>query len=696
MADTQADRNKAQIRLAAHRRAEIVDLSAILMVLRRRALLFAVFAILFFAAVIVAYLATKPTYTATAQVILNTQRSNIISAQQQAIIDELPPNFAIDTEIEIIRSHDLAQQVVQDLKLNDTAEGVLGNLSVGRTGTSFAINISYSAHDPKYAAKMANAFAARYIVDQVARKQKVAAAASQWVQDRLKELEPQVLAAEKAVGNYEARSGLNIAPDPSGGMQEIARVQSDLAIARADLAEKEAALRSARTSAGTVAAGQDVGAALSSNVITQLRAQRAAVSTRVAELASNYGDKHPSLVEARQQLATLDRQIADEVGRVISSLEGPAQVARARVASLEASLNRLSSRLASNNSASVELQQLKSNATTGRSQLDSLAARYSETSRQSDLEPADARILTVASVPARPSSPSASLFAAIALTGSIAAGAVAVALREMLDRSLRTPDAIMKELGLSTLASVPSFKSIPNGKLLRTSTLSEFLTTHPFSVLAESFRMLQASLNGLGSPQVIAITSALPAEGKTTVAHSLARTAALGDAKVVFVECDTRRDVRNAIQGRPAVGLIEVLQGEVTLEAALMHEAGSTLSILPLSNRPLDPSHTIDGAGMDRLLEQLRSKFDIVILDLAPTLAIAEARLVAAKADACCLTVRWGTTPTSAAATALQMLEDAGANVIGAVLSQVDLKKQSAWSRNDPTAYFKSVKGYYS
>ncbi len=698
-------------------RTELFDLGAIMMVLRRRAWLFAIVAALVAAAVIAFYTTLEKSYSATAQVAINTQRSNVIAANQEVLTEDQPTTFAIDTQVEVLRSRDLARRVVQTLRLDRNADFVpepqradpaaatqaatdtlLRNLGIARSGVAFAINVSYNAGDPNTAATVVNTLVQQYLDSQLTLKTDATQSATDWLGTRLASLRAQVLTAETAVQRYRAANGLlATARDEIGSQQQLGQISTTLAAAEADLAEKQAAATTAREQARGVNAGEDVGQALTSDVIVQLRRQRGEIGANVAQLESRYGPRYPELLSARSQLQTIDAQIAAEVRRIISGLEGEARIAADRVGSLRGTLNSSRGELAANSAASVRLSELERNADAVRTLYESYLARYRQTSTQSGLESSDARILSQAVVPTKPSSPKLSIFLVIALAAGLASGATAVALSEILDRSLRTPDAILTETGLRTLASVPSFESAFPGKASTGRSARELIAEHPFSAFTESLRMLRAGLNdGQGAPpKVVTITSALPGEGKSTVAASLAHVAALGGERVVLVECDTRRGVGASVPDRPDHGLLEVLGGAVPLDAALQVDAQSGLATLPLSRQVLRPADAVAAGAMDDLLAELRRRYDLVILDTAPVMAIAETRLLAAKSDAVCMLVRWGKTPANAAVTSVRLLHESGVNLAGAVLSHVDLRKQANWSQNDPSAYFKTMKEYY-
>jgi capsular exopolysaccharide synthesis family protein len=696
-------------------RPDIFDPARIGMILRRRKMIFAAVALLFAIVVLAAYSQLKPAYTATAQVVINSAHNNIIAPQQQVVTEDQPTTFAVDTQVEVLKSRDSLRRAVQRGRLDrnpalltkDVTPGtpeaievatdtIINNLKVNRSGVAFAIDVNYTAGNAQTAARVANLVVEQYLDDQLQQKTGVTNAASDWLGSRLEHLRGQVLTAEAEVERYRSANGLlATARDEMGAQQEIQRLTAEVANARANLAEKQAAANTARARAKGAMAGQDVSEALSSNVITQLRTQRASVVATIAQLDARYGSDYAPLSQARSQLIGIDREIRQEVRRIISGLEGQAATAAGRVASLQGTLEQSETKLASNSAASVRLADLQRNADAVRTLYETYLNRYRQTSSQSGLEESDARILARAVVPSKRSSPKLSFFLAIAVLGGIAAGAVAVALREILDQTLRTPDRILDELGLITLASVPALDSLAGFDRAHRQSPSDFLIAQPRSLFAEALRMLRASLHGQGAPKVLAIVSALPSEGKSSVARALAQISAMAGEKVLLIEADTRRAVGEHDAPRPALGLVEVIGDTALLEETLVSESATGLVILPLSDRLPDPPDIVGGPGMDRVIEHLRERFDLIVIDIAPALAIADAQRVAAKADACCFVVRWGKTSSNAAETAVNLLKENGVNIVGAVLSHVDLRRQSAWSRNDPSAYFGAAKAYY-
>jgi succinoglycan biosynthesis transport protein ExoP len=197
--------------------------------------------------------------------------------------------------------------------------------------------------------------------------------------------------------------------------------------------------------------------------------------------------------------------------------------------------------------------------------------------------------------------------------------------------------------------------------------------------------------------KVIAITSALPGEGKTTTAACLAVTMAMTGESVIVVDCDLRRRALDGLFGFSSEkGLVEVLEGTATLEEAIVTDETTGLKLLPLSNRPPSGKDLFSSDAMDKLLDRLRKKFDMIVLDTAPILPVVDTRILARKADVVALLVRWRHTPTKAAQHAVELMNDAGVNLGGSALTQIDLKKQSKFGYGDAGYYYNSYKGYYS
>jgi Mrp family chromosome partitioning ATPase len=203
---------------------------------------------------------------------------------------------------------------------------------------------------------------------------------------------------------------------------------------------------------------------------------------------------------------------------------------------------------------------------------------------------------------------------------------------------------------------------------------------------------------GTERSQVMLVTSSLPNEGKTTFTACLAQSAARSGERVLVIDCDSARRQYSAtyVKDKPAApGLREVLNGDVTIAAAIIHDEKTGVSTLPIT-RAFDKSdQPIDAAKMTALITQLREHFHLILLDTAPLLPVAETRELAGLADRIVLMARWRHTSIHALRSAIELLPPLVASRVGVVLSRIDMKKQSRFSKEGVGAFHSSYKGYY-
>jgi exopolysaccharide transport family protein len=713
------------------------DPQVVLSTLRRNTGLLLGVAALVLAAVVGITLLATPKYTATANVLIDTRKHNVTGIED--VLSGLPADTSmVDTQVEILKSRALAERVVGVLRLDQDPEfnyrlrkpgplsglfgsdgpggaelsstdlqrrheavvdHVLENLKIKRAALTYVIKVGFESRSPEKSAQIANTFAQRYLMEQLEAKFEATRNANTWLNERLTELRGQVQASEAAVEQYKAANGLLSASGNTLTEQEISNLNQQLALVKVQQAEAEARLSTARAQLAHGSAGDDVGEALGSQVIQALRGQRTEVTRKLAELQSKYGQRHPEVIKTQGELADIDNQIQAEIKRIVSNLEAQAQVARQRTASLEASLSSSRGTLAGNNRAEIRLHELERDADSVRGLYESFLNRFKQTNAQEGAEVSDARTVSDAKIPDKPSSPNAPLNLAIGIVLALAAGGGAMFLRESLDTGIATSEAIESLLDLPYLGGVPMMNSTLDRNKSSSSDPVDYVVEKPLASFAESFRNLRTSLqfSRLGEPvKVVAITSSLPDEGKTTTSLCLARTMALAGDRVVVVDCDLRkRAVNRVLPSEPDVGLIEVLNGQATLDQALIVDMATGARLLPLANTAFTPKDVFGSPAMDKLLDELRTRFDFIILDTAPVLPVADTRKLAAKADAVALLVRWRKTPRKASEAAIKLLQGGETHLAGAVLTQIDMREQARYGYGDAGYYYRTYRKYY-
>jgi capsular exopolysaccharide synthesis family protein len=513
---------------------------------------------------------------------------------------------------------------------------------------------------------------------------------------KLNTLRQEAEAADAALQRYSIAHGLLSAQGATMAEQEASSLNGQIAQARADLAERQGRLGSAREQLSRGGGGSDMTSALNSGTIGGLRQQEAESSRTLAQLRSRYGPKHPAVAQEEQRLADVHRQIQLEIDRIMSSLQAEVQVASSRVASLLGSEAQSHGKLAGNAEAQVGFLELERKATAAKLIYESFLNRSKGSAARDGIEQPIATLTAPVELPLRASSPKSALIVVLGVLFAVLGGFAAVAVAEFLDRGIKSRHDVEKRLGARYLGTIPELRSTLGGLRL-TESPQNYILTHPMSAFAESLRNLRAAmtLRGRRAPKVLVVASALPQEGKTTTAVCLARTLALSGARTVFVDCDIRRHAASdlLLAGREG-GLLELLRVKQSLDQVLLDDLDSDLKILCTHEMAPDATDLLTPDVIGSVFDELRARFDFVVVDTPPILAVADAQAVASKADAVVLLARWRRTSMGAADAALDLLIGASANVVGVVLTQVDVKKFGS-SQQDYYAYHKLFKGYY-
>ena len=698
-------------------------------VLLQRAKLGLGVAAIVFVLVLAAFALKTPTYAAMGSVLVDPKQQNLASANQQ--LAGLPPDTsAVDTQVEVLRSPALAEAVVRRLELyNDpefnpamkpgwfglksaqapvatpdaellarTTDALMSHMWARRAGLTYVIQVGATSTSPEKASVLANSIVDTYLQRQLDGKLASITRANKELGLSLEKMRQDAEAAEARVQQYKNAHGLFSAEGATMAEQEVSTLNQQIAIAKAEAAEKRARLFAAQGQLRNGNNGADVGAALGSETIKELRKREAELSVKLAQLQTDFTPEYPEVKRTTAELRDIRSQIQSEINRILSSLRAEAQAAAGRESSLIGSRGVAQGGLAANGQAQVGLLGLQQRAEAAKQIYEAYLNRAKQVAAEGSLQQADATVNSKAQIPTTPASPNMRLGAAIAMLAALVAAAAAMLMAEFWDKHLRSRVDVERELGVPFAGVLPDFRSVkPKGLRGLGAEPAEYLVSHPFSGFAEAFRNLRAFLmvSARGDDaKLIAITSAVPREGKSLTSFCLARTLALSGSRVVLVDCDLRQRGATKLTGRPDVGLVEVVQDKVPLSEALIHDPKSNCFILPAAGKSV-PYDLFSNPETDEVLRKLCDDFDYVILDAPPILGVADARILAAKADRVVYLVQWNKTPLRAAQSAIDILQECGANVAGALLTKVNVKGQARYGYGDSSDYYGYFKNYY-
>jgi capsular exopolysaccharide synthesis family protein len=695
------------------------------------------------------------TYYAEGAVLIQPRRANLTRIEQQTDSYLPTDTSAVDTQVEVLRSRAMAEEVVKRLKLYDDPEfnsaldvrepaifywdwpiafeidfpfawsdlwpfssnkpevatnadnsvwlnrttiAVQNSSFVRRVGLTYVVRVGFGSHDPDKARTIADEFITAYMDRQLDEKVTLVQRANTDLDGSVAKLRQEALDAEASAQEYKNRFNLTSIEGTTMAEAEVSNLNRQIAEARADRAEKEARVAAAIAQVRRGGGGADVGAALTSDTIRELRAREAETSIQLAQLTVRFKDDYPEVRRTQAQLNDIRDQIQSEINRILSSLRSEAQAAAQREVSLTASRQQAQNGLASSNRARVGLVALQQRADTAKKLYEGYLTRASEVAVERTLQQPDATVEYRAAI-APWISPDPRMTLVFATFLAILGGIATLLIAEFWSRRLRSRHDVEGETGLPLAGVIPDASSIARLPRRRyPAGAADYLVEHPFTALAESFRNLRAFLmlsTRSGPAKVIAVTSAVPREGKSMTSLCLARTLALTGSKVVLIDCDLRRRGATKLVGESDIGIVEVIEDKFPVQRALIRDTKSNCWILPASSQRDIPHDLFGRPETDEMFRSLSESFDFVILDAPPLLGVADARILAAKADRVLYVVQWNKTPASAAQSAVEILQDCGAKVAGAILSKVDVKKQARYGYGDASDYFTYYRHYY-
>jgi len=298
-----------------------------------------------------------------------------------------------------------------------------------------------------------------------------------------------------------------------------------------------------------------------------------------------------------------------------------------------------------------------------------------ETAPGQRTSPIKATIVDSPTLPTSPVSPQPLRSLGLAAVLGMLLGVGLAILRETLDTTIKSAQDVVEATGISLLGHV-SYDSRATKQPLVTQ-----LDSHAPRV--EAFRMLRTNLQFVDVDQqskVFVVTSAVPAEGKSTTAINLAITLAQADQKVLLVEGDLRRPkVSEYLRLEPTVGLTTVLIGRIGIEDAIQPWGTDGLHTMTSGAVPPNPAELLQSRAMEATMTKLRGEYDVVLIDAPPLLPVTDAAVLATQSDGAILVIRHGQTTKDQAHDARQRLESVGAKVVGAVLNMTPTRGASGY-----------------
>lgn len=672
-------------------------------------------------------------YSATALVMLQNREVSVVDIKSIVSGIRLDPS-AISSELTILESHKLLKAVADNLDLHTDPEFfppenreeatksweiddiVIGNLrkrvKVQQQDLSYVIEIAVTTRDEELSALIANAIANEYIQSQLEAKFEATRRATEYLSDKVDKLRTEVQAAELAVERFRAKQVAGDLQSPEALDRQIEDLSTKLIEAQEGYAAATARLREAERVVD--AQGRAAGASLvATPVMTTLKTTEAELQRKLADLSSRYGPKHPKIVNMKGELADTRAAIQGEVGKTLQSLRSDHAVAKARLASLQGTLASLEEQRSGQSQDSLELRELERRSDASRLVYETFLKRFTETNESSGIKEADARIISEATPPTEPSAPKKGVLIIGAGVVGLVLGLVLALSVEYSISTFRTMEELEFQTGLPIIASVPAIRDgiLRLGFFTRVLWRGEVGTVRreqkrllgfvsyfhrrPNSAMAEAIRKIGTAIRmdaptGEGGGRVVMFTSSVPAEGKSTLSCLVAKSAAARGERVVLVDCDLRSPSFSIEAGghdadeMPKKDLIDVISGGATLDEALTPDRRFECDLLYPNRGVPNAGDLIARNSFGDMVRALKARYDLVVLDAPPAVAVSDAVTIGRLSDIVVYAVRWGFAARTTVLRGVRELEKGGAPVHGLVFTLMDNIREA--QLRDPAA----------
>ena len=611
----------------------------------------------------------------------------------------------------VIASRDVAERAVQKLGLHedpsylsqdDDAQGETGNLEATAIALQSRLTVEpvpetrlvrLHARDvkPERARLIADAVAEAYVQKTIEDRLESTDRAKDWLESQLVTLREELEEAELALHSF--KKGHNVLSVSMEDRQNL--VASDVQTTHDKLTETrnrrielDARLKRLRASLGRGPASIDPAIMAEHAALSELGTELRNKKQEHDALAVKYGEQHPTMRTLAEEIEVLEDQLAAEKREIIASAEFDVQQANAVEEGLRAAASEAYSAGLNLNLREIEYRRLNHDRDNKTKLYEIVLQRLTETDLTRMLKTTHVRVLDRALLPVTPVSPNLIKNIGTSLLAGLLLGLAVAFFASRLDRTIRTVESV-EGLGVTVLGVIPHLVSAkaqpkPNARPGPTEISvpdapSELIVVNePMSPAAETFRMIRTHLTLMSVDDPLrsfVVTSAMPLEGKTTVASNLAISLAQFGSSVLLVDSDLRRPrLHHVLDVSNDVGLTTLVEGRTTLSAAVHKTKIDGLSVLTSGPIPPNPSELIHSAAFGRLKDDLLAHFDYVLFDSPPMGAVTDAAILAPQVDGALLVVRAGTSTLHAVSGARKQLSNVSARLLGAVLNDADLR----------------------
>jgi capsular exopolysaccharide synthesis family protein len=702
------------------RREQEFDLRAYLQILRNRKWLILGFTAALTAAVGAGTALQPKVYEAKVTLLANREAPRLL------VSDPIPGDRVgqrdyLKTQSAILTSRTLLQGAVQRLMKEDFY-GPVAPDKVEKTSSDFAnalqprtrvvtaedtqlITVFVEGGVPERVARIANAIADEYVESNQESKTTIAGQAVAWLTAKLAEQRIKLTDAEEELRKYKERENI-VAPDDADPFSTInlSRINDEYLTTRFQRMEKQARLaamkrnRASRPAQGRGPAVESLDAETDRKVRESLEAEYIQARVDLRKLSERYGPEHPDMITQTGKVARIQKEL-ESLDQPSAQPETAPLVTSAQIADLQAEVNSLIQKESTlDQTLKAHKSQARNLSRTGvayslrkqavdlnRQTYNDLLARLNDVQLSGQIKISAVRVLDRAEAPRDPVEPQPVRNVLVAVLLGLVLGVGLATLAENLDRRIRNPEEAARYLRLPLLTVIPAVDL--KTEVGKQEGKAELVTFHqPRSHAAECYRNLRTSIlfsTGRPVPKTILVTSAVGGEGKSTTAANLAVAMTQSGRRVLLIDADLRRPALHRYFAREkGRGIVRLLKENRRLEEATQASYVQNLDVLLCDAVPSNPSELLGSDRMIDVIGQIKSRYDVVVIDSPVIISVPDALILASRAEAVIMIHRPGAAGREMVRHAREKLDEVKANILGLVMNNVDLKKEGYYYPN--------------
>jgi succinoglycan biosynthesis transport protein ExoP len=656
----------------------------------------------------------NPRYEASSQIEISPAGTNSMGLDEltSRMLSPSDPTLQLQSAVTVLQSKTVALAVMQQTRLAERPDfagawiqppdtDIAGlspeardhllkrfqkNLKVEIVPKTDILTVQFRAKDPKLAADVVNATVSAYTERNFRSSYDAASQVSTWLSAQMDELKLKANQAQEQLSELQKQRGL-IGVDETDNIvtDKLKDLNEQLTAAESDRIVKEARYRIAQSGNPEL-----IASTVPDPTLQVLRTQQAQLRVDYARLSTKFGEGYPKLAELGNQMSQVDGAIKGELKDLSERYKNEYQAARDAEKMLQAKFEEQKQKAYDLNQGAAKYAILKHEVETTQDLYQTLQLKLKQAGIMAGLASANIGVVEPGQIPSEPVDPRPPLDIGLGLGGGLVLGLLSALGFEVLDSTIRNGEEAESIASLPLLAEIPRMG--PSRHRFRDSFLNSpqqdpllRLVAHhqPHSPAAESYRALRTSLLQFGNPapQVLVVTSCLPAEGKTSTAINCSVVLAQQGATVLLVDADLRESKVHEVFGiSPDPGLTGMLSGVwMPDETIATSDLLPNLAILPAGSSPPFPAEMLASKGMVALLDRWRSHYDFIVLDTPPVSMFTDAVVLGSRADAVLLVARSGSTTKYALRHARDLMQRAHVNLAGVVLHGIDKRYESSY-----------------